>query len=329
MVTMATVPEKEIVGGGKMPMVGLGTWKSATGEVTEAVKAAIDVGYRHIDCALVYGNEPEVGEGIKCKITDGTVKREDLFVVSKLWNAHHEPKDVRPMLQKSLSNLGLDYLDLYLIHWPVALKPGDEMFPRDADGNILYHQVPHMDIWRELEKCVDDGLVKSIGLSNFNSVQIQNILDNCRIKPSNLQVEIHPFFSQEKLVKFCHERGVTVTAYSPLGSPDRPWVKPGEPTLLDDPNVVAVAKKCNKSPAQVILRWLLQRDIIIIPKSITPSRIKENLEIIDFELSADDMKVIDGFNRDCRLVVPMVTDEDGKRVFRDRDAPDFPFLIEF
>lgn len=242
--------------GKSIPIVGLGTWKSGPGEVTQAVKAAIDTGYRHIDAALLYENEKEVGEGIQSKISEGKISREDVFVTSKLWNTFHRPDLVEASCQQSLDDLGLQYLDLYLIHNPMAWKEDCGVFPIE-NGKILYSDVDIVDTWKAMENLVTKGMVKSIGVSNFNSVQIQKILDNCTIAPVNNQVECHPYLNQAKLIKFCKDKGITVTAYSPFGSPDRPWAAPGDPLLLEDPMLIDIGKNYGKSPAQVIIRWMV------------------------------------------------------------------------
>ncbi|XP_051954324.1 aldo-keto reductase family 1 member A1-A isoform X1 [Xyrauchen texanus] len=311
--------------GQQMPVVGLGTWKSAPGQVKQAVLAALDCGYRHIDCAAAYSNEHEVGEVLNKRVGPGKLlMREDIFVTSKLWNTKHHPDDVEAACKKSLSDLGLSYLDLYLMHWPMAFERGDELMPRGPDGTIRYADTHYKDTWAAMEKLVDQGLVKAIGLSNFNARQIDDILSIAKHKPMVNQVECHPYLIQTQLLAHCWSKGLTVTAYSPLGSSDRPWYKPGEHLLLDDPRVHDLAKRYNKTPAQVIIRWHVQRGLICIPKSVTPSRIKQNITVFDFKLSEDDMQQIESFNSNERLIIPTI-EKAGKKVWRDAHHPLFPF----
>jgi len=311
----------DLCNGLKMPILGLGTWKSKPGEVAAAVEHAIKVGYRHIDCAAVYGNEPEVGAGIKA----AGATRSDLFITSKLWNTKHHPDDVEAACRQTLADLGLDYLDLYLIHWPLAFERGDNKFPKNDDGTVRYDTtVSPTETWLAMEKLVEKGLVKSIGVSNFNSEQIADIISKGKIKPVTNQVECHPYLNQSRLLAFCKERDITLTAYSPLGSPDRPWAKPDDPKLLDDTKIQAIAAKHKKSPAQIVLRWQVQRGVIVIPKSVTPSRIVENSELFDFTLSEEEMSVIDSFDCNGRIIIPML---EGKP--RDAGHPHYPFNIEF
>lgn len=307
--------------GMKMPILGLGTWKSKSGEVERAVEHAIKSGYRHIDCAACYGNEVEVGAGIKA----GGVARSELFITSKLWNNKHHPEDVEAACKKSLADLGLDYLDLYLVHWPVAFERGDVPFPKNEDGTVRYDTtIPPIETWLAMEKLLAKGLVKSIGVSNFNSEQIADVLAKGSIVPVTNQVECHPYLNQAKLFNLCKDKGITLTAYSPLGSPDRPWAKPDDVKLLDDPKIVAMAAKYGKSPAQIIIRWQVQRGVIVIPKSVTPARIVENSSVFDFKLTDAEMQEVDGYDCNGRLIVPMLN---GKA--RDAGHPHYPFNIPF
>lgn len=301
---MAHVPTVRLSNGLKMPVLGLGTWKSKPGEVYEAVKHAIlNAGYRHIDCAFVYQNENEVGQALTEVISSGAVKRDELFITSKLWNTLHAPELVKGALQTTLSSLKLDYVDLYLIHWPFGYKAGDDLFPKEADGvTPVSTDVDYLDTWGAMEAVLAAGLTKSIGVSNFNESQMQRIIDNSKTKPVVNQVEIHPYLSQEGLVQWCKAHDVVVTGYSPLGSPDRPWAQAGEPSLLEDPKILAIATAHKKSPAQILIKWQIQRGLVVIPKSVTPARISSNIDVFDFDLSDQEMVAIASFNRNHRFV---------------------------
>uniref|UniRef100_A0A9L0K2B5 NADP-dependent oxidoreductase domain-containing protein n=1 Tax=Equus asinus TaxID=9793 RepID=A0A9L0K2B5_EQUAS len=296
----------ELNDGRFIPVLGFGTYapeevpKSMAGAAT---KVAIDVGFRHIDSAYLYQNEEEVGKALREKIRDGTVKREDIFYTTKLWATFLRPELVRPALERSLKKLGLDYVDLFIIHVPIAMKPGEELVPKDAGGKIILDTVDFCDTWEALEKCKDAGLTKSIGVSNFNHKQLEMILNKPRLKykPVCNQVECHPYLNQRKLLEFCKSQDIVLVAYSALGSHRDPnWVERDSPYLLEDPILNAIAKKHNRSPGQIALRYQLQRGVVVLAKSFNEKRIQENFQVFDFELTPEDMKAIDGLNRNFR-----------------------------
>uniref|UniRef100_A0A8C9B6L6 NADP-dependent oxidoreductase domain-containing protein n=1 Tax=Phocoena sinus TaxID=42100 RepID=A0A8C9B6L6_PHOSS len=270
----------ELNDGHFIPILGFGTYapeEVPKSEALEVTKFAIDVGFRHIDCAHLYQNEEQVGQAIRSKIADGTVKREDIFYTSKLWSTFLRPELVQPALEKSLKNLQLDYVDLYIIHFPAALKV--------------------------LEKCKDAGLAKSIGVSNFNRKQLEKILNKpgLKYKPVCNQVECHPYLNQSKLLDFCKSNDIVLVAYGALGSQRlKDWVNPSYPILLEDPVLCAIAKKHKQTPALIALRYQMQRGVVVLAKSYNKKRIKENMQVLDFELTPEDMKAIDGLNSNVR-----------------------------
>ncbi|CAH1269909.1 AKR1B10 [Branchiostoma lanceolatum] len=298
-------PTAVLSSGKKMPLLGLGTWQSKAEEVYNAVKVAIDAGYRHIDTAWVYKNEKEVGQAIKEKIAEGKIKREDVFVTTKLFTAFSRPEHVRECMMQSLADLGLDYVDLYLIHSPLCFKYGSNPFAHAGNPEEVYDEVDYVDTWKGMEPLVDEGLAKSIGVSNFNKQQLERLVQNCRIKPAVNQVELHPYLAQQDLVDFCKRNNVLLTAYSALGAPARPKSFASgeeEPVLMEDPSVVAIAKKYGKSSAQVLLRYHLDRGVSAIPKSVTPSRIQANFDIMNFSLSKEDLASLGQLDRKLRYV---------------------------
>ncbi|XP_018579939.1 aldose reductase-related protein 2-like [Anoplophora glabripennis] len=316
----------DMSGGFKMPAIGLGTWEATDEkEVETALNAALEAGYRHIDTALIYKNEAVIGRILKEWISSKKLKREDLFITTKLPMVAMEKNRVEKFMKISLDRLQLDYVDLYLIHAPIGTKDGVDGTPRTFD-TIQTAETDHIAIWKKMEEQVDAGRTKAIGLSNFNIRQINRILKFSKIKPACLQVELHVYLQQRELVDFCHQNGIVVVAFSPLGSPGynkylvkldkKPKKLPG---MLHDENIKKIASKHKKTNAQVMLRYLLQKSIAAIPKSVTPSRLKENINVFDFSLDGTDMKALDDLE----------VGEDA-RVFNFRipafvEHPEFPF----
>ncbi|XP_063087037.1 aldo-keto reductase family 1 member C1-like [Cavia porcellus] len=289
-----------------IPVLGFGTY--APEEVPKsmarvATKLAIDAGFRHIDSAYFYQNEEEVGLAIRSKIADGTVKREDIFYTSKLWCTFHRPEMVQSCLETSLKKLQLDYVDLYLIHYPVSMKPGEDLLPTDEHGKLILEMVDLCATWEVMEKCKDLGLAKSIGVSNFNRRQLEMILNKpgLKYKPVCNQVECHPYLNQSKMLNFCKSKDIILVAYSALGSHrEKKWVDQNAPVLLKDPVLCAMAKKHKRTPALIALRYQLQRGIVVLAKSFNENRIKENMQVFEFQLTSEDMKALDGLNRNMR-----------------------------
>jgi alcohol dehydrogenase (NADP+) len=289
--------------GTEMPALGLGTWKSEPEQVYEAVRAALEIGYRHIDCAAIYQNEEEVGRALSDAFDAGDVKREEVWITSKLWNDSHLPEDVRPAIETSLNKLQLDYLDLYLIHWPVALRNGT-LLPSGPEDFIPLSMAPLASTWEAMLALQDDALTRQVGVSNFSKGQMARVRDATGRAPAVNQIELHPFLQQNALLRACEELGVAVTAYSPLGSPDSAAFlgRKDDVLLIEHPTIVAIAKAHEATPGQVLIAWALARGTSVIPKSVNRGRIAENWGANDLKLSLADMTAIAGLDRHQRMV---------------------------
>jgi diketogulonate reductase-like aldo/keto reductase len=260
-------------GSGELPALGFGTLVSDSSQTRNAASAAIEVGFRHLDCAERYRNEEEVGAALKQLFADGTVRREDLFVTTKLWNNNHRPERVKPALQASLNRLGLDSVDLYLVHTPFAFEPGDDQDPRDLDGAVVYDDgVTLAETWSAMETLVDEGLCAAIGLSDIDVDGTRRIVDTARIKPAVVEVESHPYHPQWELHEYCRSEGIILLAFAPLGHAM-------DPRLLDDPLIVDIAARAGKTPAQVLLAWGIQRGTAVLTSSVNQGRITENFDV--------------------------------------------------
>ena len=312
--------------GDGLPVIGLGLWKIDPAETAPVVVQAIEAGYRHFDSACDYGNEKQVGDGLRDSMAGGACRREDLWVTSKLWNTYHAEEHVRPACEKSLQDLGLDYLDLYLIHFPIAQKyvPFDVRYPPEwitdpeaASPQVELADVPVSETWGALEKLVDAGLVRNIGVCNFGTSGLRDLMTYARIKPSVLQVELHPYLAQEKLVRFCGEQGIAVTGFSPLGAQSyfSLDMASSDESVLNNEVVQSIATVHARTPAQVVQRWALQRGTAIVPKTTRMSRLRENLNLFDFQLSTDEMNQLNGLDRNRRFNDPGVFAESAFNTF--------------
>ncbi|MGY4719263.1 aldo/keto reductase [Naumannella huperziae] len=264
---MTQVPNITLNDGREIPQLGYGVWQVSGDEIVDAVGKALEIGYRHIDTAAAYQNEEGVGQAIR----ESGVPREELWVTTKLWNSRHD--DARAALEESLGKLGLDAVDLYLIHWPVA------------------GQGQHVQAWESLVQAQRDGLAKSIGVSNFNDHHLREVIDATGVTPAVNQIEVHPTFTQPELIRLNDELGIRTEAWSPLG----------QAADLDNPVITELAEKLGRTPAQIVLRWHLQKGHIVFPKSVTPSRIEENFAVFDFQLTDADLAAIDALNADNRI----------------------------
>ena len=268
---MTTIPLTH--GSGHIPALGFGTLIPEPALTMSATRDALDAGFRHFDCAERYGNEREVGIALQTGLAAHSVPRGDIFVTTKLWNSNHRPARVEPAFQASLDRLGLNYLDLYLIHTPFAFQPGDEQDPRDEDGNVIYDRgVTLLDTWRAMESLVDRGRCRAIGLSDISLTELLLIYESARIKPAVVQVEAHPYLPETELLEFCKDKGIVFLAFAPLGH----GIRPG---LIEDPVISAMAARIGKTPAQVLLAWALQRGTALLTTPKSAARTRENFDI--------------------------------------------------
>ncbi|WP_207286143.1 aldo/keto reductase [Pseudomonas sp. FW300-N2A2] len=260
-------------GAGEMPAVGFGTLFRDLAVTTQAVKEALHAGFRHFDCAERYRNEEQVGIALQEVMASGTIRREELFITTKLWNTNHRPEWVQPAFEASCRRLQVDYIDCYLIHTPFAFQPGENQDPRDEQGNVIYDSgVTLIETWRALERLVDEGRCKSIGLSDITLPALQAIVAEARIKPAVVQVESHPYLPEWELLEFCQQHGIIVLAFAPLGHGM-------EPNVLEDSVITGIARRVRKTPAQVALAWSVQRGVAFLTTSATPSHIRENFDL--------------------------------------------------
>ncbi len=260
-------------GSGHIPALGFGTLIPDPVKTTEAVRISLEVGFRQFDCAERYRNEERVGDAMRAVFKEGKVQRKDVFVGTKLWNNNHRPERVRPAFEASLNRLQLEYVDLYSTHTPFAFKPGDEQDPRDQNGNVIYDDgVTLTSTWKALESLVDGGRCRAIGLSNVNLEQLKEVFEIARIKPAVIQVESHPYLPEWELLDYCKKNGIVLQAFAALGHGI-------EPRLTDDPVVAAITKRVNKTPAQVLLAWALQRGTAPLTTATSIGHIQENFDV--------------------------------------------------
>lgn len=272
-------------GVGTMPALGFGTLIPDATETRNATRTALEAGFRHLDCAERYRNEEQVGQAIREAIQTGSINRDDLFITTKLWNNNHRPERVQPAIEASRERLQVEQIDAYLMHTPYAFQPGDNQDPRDQNDNVIYDKgTTVMDTWGAMEELVDRGLCRAIGLSDVSVEQVREIFERARIKPSVVQVESHPYLPLTELLDFCNLNGIVMLAFAPLGH----GIKPG---VLEDPAIRSVAQRVNRTPAQVLLAWAIQRGTAILTTPKTPARARENFDVS--ALPADAMEEID------------------------------------
>ncbi|XP_045598555.1 aldo-keto reductase family 1 member A1-A [Procambarus clarkii] len=318
------VPTITMTDGRKMPAVGLGTWMARDEEMRAALTVALECGYRHVDTAYYYQNEKVIGQVLHEWLSSGKVTREELFITTKLPEIGIRASDVSRFLKKSLEWLQLTYVDLYLVHKPYSFlgKDDDDINPVGREGDAGLDLTTNIeDVWKAMEEQVDAGRAKSIGLSNFNSVQTKRIMKMCRVPPANMQVEIHAYHQQKELRALYSSFGVSVCAYGPIGAPYLYSATSDHPALVNNPVVTAIASRLKRTPGQVLIRFLLQHGMAVVPKSSNPERIRQNIEVFDFKLTSEDMSALEALDRG----------PDGKiYCFEDcKSHPEYPFHIPF
>lgn len=286
-----------------MPSLGLGTWKLTRDEVGPTITTALKIGYRHFDCASIYNNEKEIGTALAAAIKSGQTKREQLWISSKLWNNAHTPKHVRPALERTLKNLQLDHLDLFLIHWPVSFN-ADITFPKRPDQFISPEDLPIIETWKAMEKMVKKGLCRYIGVCNFSIKRLMALKDLASIQPYTNQIELHPYLQQPQMVEYCAQNSIQLTAYSPLGSGKIPDIENQKDlvSLVKNPIILDLATKYHVSPAQILISWALKRKTAVIPKSVHPKWLEENFNAQHVVIDDCDMKEIGQIDLDHRFL---------------------------
>ncbi|KAJ5679145.1 NAD(P)H-dependent D-xylose reductase xyl1 [Penicillium macrosclerotiorum] len=308
------IPSVKLNSGFEMPLVGFGLWKVNNDTCADQVYEAIKAGYRLFDGACDYGNEVEAGQGVARAIKEGIVKREDLFIVSKLWNSFHDGERVEPICRKQLADWGVDYFDLYIVHFPIAIKYVDPKvrYPpswSSEDNKLEFSNATIQETWTAMEKLVDLKLARSIGISNFSAQLLMDLLRYARVRPATLQIEHHPYLTQTRLVDYAQEQGLAVTAYSSFGPLSflELDVKKAQntPPLFQHDTIKAIAEKHGRTPAQVLLRWATQRQIAVIPKSNDPTRLAQNLQVTDFDLAASEVESISALDQGLRFNDPI------------------------
>ncbi|MCG8651774.1 MAG: aldo/keto reductase [Pirellulales bacterium] len=310
-----TIASFQLCTGRQLPSVGLGLWKIDPADTAQVVQNAAECGYRHFDSACDYGNEAQAGDGLQRVMSGEGIPREELWITSKLWNTYHRAEHVRPALLKTLADLQLDYLDLYLMHFPIATQfvPFEERYPPRwitdpaVDAPMMVpDRVPLIETWRAMEELVREGLVRDIGVCNFGCSLLRDLINQADIAPAVLQIELHPYLTQEKLLRFCTESGIVVTGFSPLGAQSYFSLNMAEAdeAVMEQAAIKDIARRHGRTAAQVLLRWGVQRGTSIVPKTSNVGRLKENIALFDFELTEDEMQVISGLDRGRRFNDP-------------------------